>query len=31
VQLGYSDHSGFLKAFKKWTGMTPSEFRGRLF
>lgn len=31
LQLGYSDHSGFLKAFKKWTSLTPSEFRSRLF
>lgn len=29
-QLGYSDHSGFLKAFKKWSGLTPTEFRNRL-
>jgi len=30
LQLGYSDHSGFLKAFKKWSGLTPTEFRNRL-
>ncbi len=30
LQLGYSDHSGFLKAFKKWVGLTPTEFRNRL-
>lgn len=30
LQLGYSDHSGFLKAFKKWTGITPRAFRSRL-
>lgn len=30
LQLGYADHSGFLKAFKKWTGLTPTEFRSRL-
>ncbi len=29
--LGYSDHSGFLRAFKKWTGLTPREFRSQLF
>lgn len=31
LQLGYADHSGFLKAFKKWTGYTPSQFRALLF
>lgn len=31
LQLGYADHSGFLKAFKKWTGLTPGEFRSRLY
>ncbi len=30
LQLGYSDHSGFLKAFKKWTNLTPTEFRTKL-
>ena len=25
--LGYSDASNFTKAFKKWTGMTPRNFR----
>ena len=25
--LGYSDTSTFYRAFRKWTGMTPSEFR----
>ena len=30
-KLGYSDHSGFLRAFKKWTGLTPREFRSQLF
>ncbi|MEM9490940.1 MAG: AraC family transcriptional regulator ligand-binding domain-containing protein [Myxococcota bacterium] len=24
---GFSDHSGFCKAFRRWTGMTPSQFR----
>ncbi len=26
-QLGYSDASNFAKAFKSWTGTTPSQFR----
>lgn len=30
-QLGYCDHSGFLRAFKKWTGLTPKQFRNKLF
>ena len=25
--LGYSEPSGFVRAFKKWTGKTPSEYR----
>lgn len=28
--IGFSDASNFRKAFKKWTGSPPSEFRGRL-
>lgn len=31
ISLGYSDHSGFVRAFKKWTGVSPSEFRKKLF
>lgn len=27
--IGFSDASNFRKAFKKWTGSPPSEFRGR--
>jgi AraC-like DNA-binding protein len=27
--LGYSEQSTFQQAFKRWTGMTPGEFRGR--
>lgn len=31
MSLGYADHSGFLRAFKKWTGVSPTEFRKKLF
>ncbi len=30
TQLGYSDASNFAKAFKGWSGMSPSEFRQTL-
>jgi AraC-like DNA-binding protein len=29
LDLGYSEHSCFTRAFKRWTGQTPEEFRQR--
>jgi AraC-like DNA-binding protein len=27
LMLGYSEHSAFTRAFRRWTGTSPSEFR----
>jgi AraC-like DNA-binding protein len=29
VSLGYSDSSGFIRAFRRWTGHSPTEWRKR--
>ena len=29
LDLGYSEHSCFTRAFKRWTGQTPEEYRQR--
>jgi AraC-like DNA-binding protein len=30
VELGYADPSHFVRAFRRWTGRTPGEFRRSL-
>lgn len=30
LDLGYSEHSCFTRAFKRWTGQTPEEYRQRI-
>ena len=27
--LGFSEHSAFYRAFRRWTGASPGEYRGK--
>ena len=29
LRLGYSEHAAFTRAFRRWNGITPNEYRAR--